>query len=270
MSTRAFLAGLVLGVLVAWAGPALANFVAEGGLNSVSITSSSGLSGDGTSDSPLACTAASASAAGCVSTSAQTFAGNKTVLGAAGQTGTTALFAVGNPDGGQSLLSTMAGGGTLLQTSTDTTPTTAAAWDTRHTVVAGVGGTAGSGLACSYNQTSNISQCMSLSPGVAWRELDFRTSSMNFYVGSGATSALAISSAGVVSAGLGVNINQGTGDALVVGTGYLRMNVSAAGAPTGTDCDAAGELGRLFIDTTNNRFYWCNGTAWQYVNEDVP
>ena len=67
-----------------------------------------------------------------------------------------------------------------------------------------------------------------------------------------------------------VDLSKATGDALTaVGGGYSRFTFNA-GAPTATDCDAAGESGRIAIDTANNRFYFCNGAAWQYVNEDVP
>lgn len=56
-----------------------------------------------------------------------------------------------------------------------------------------------------------------------------------------------------------------TGDAIVaVLGGYARLTFGA-GAPTSTDCDVAGEKGRQYIDTTNTRFYFCNGTAWAYA-----
>jgi len=49
--------------------------------------------------------------------------------------------------------------------------------------------------------------------------------------------------------------------------GYLRLATSAntvsqaAGAPTGTECDASTEIGRLYMDTTNKKLYLCFGTA---------
>lgn len=46
-------------------------------------------------------------------------------------------------------------------------------------------------------------------------------------------------------------------------TGYIAPK-SGAGAPTAGDCDAAGEAGFLYVDTTNTRLYLCNGTAWAY------
>lgn len=49
--------------------------------------------------------------------------------------------------------------------------------------------------------------------------------------------------------------------------GYFQFAKSGAGAPTATDCDQDNERGRLYIDTTNNRFYVCNGATrnWDYA-----
>jgi hypothetical protein len=62
-------------------------------------------------------------------------------------------------------------------------------------------------------------------------------------------------------------ISVASGDALIISGGaYLRNNKSFAGAPTAGDCDEAAELGRTAIDTTNHRFYWCEGTTgWKYA-----
>lgn len=66
-------------------------------------------------------------------------------------------------------------------------------------------------------------------------------------------------------------VDGATADFQIRSTWYLKAQKSFAGAPTGTDCDAAGELGRIAIDTTNHRIYWCEGAAgWYYANEDVP
>ncbi len=48
---------------------------------------------------------------------------------------------------------------------------------------------------------------------------------------------------------------------------YAQFQDNNAGAPPATDCDAAGELGRISIDTTNNRLYVCMGAArgWDYM-----
>jgi hypothetical protein len=58
-----------------------------------------------------------------------------------------------------------------------------------------------------------------------------------------------------------------SGDGFVNASGaYIRNAKTFAGAPTAGDCDAAGETGRTAIDTTNHRFYWCEGTAgWKYA-----
>jgi hypothetical protein len=102
--SHAILLVLVSAVLSHALAPAVAWAQAKLQAAALSITSSSGLSGEGTASSPLACTAATASAAGCVSTSAQTFGGNKTILGAAGQNPNSKLLTVGNPDAGVNLL----------------------------------------------------------------------------------------------------------------------------------------------------------------------
>jgi hypothetical protein len=52
----------------------------------------------------------------------------------------------------------------------------------------------------------------------------------------------------------------------VASTGYAQFEKTFAGAPTGTDCDAAAELGRVTVDTTNGRWYVCTGTGgWKYT-----
>jgi hypothetical protein len=50
-------------------------------------------------------------------------------------------------------------------------------------------------------------------------------------------------------------------------TVYSATGHSAAGAPTAADCDNDAEIGRFSIDTTNERFYVCNGAArgWDYA-----
>jgi hypothetical protein len=49
-------------------------------------------------------------------------------------------------------------------------------------------------------------------------------------------------------------------------TGLQDPITSGDGAPTTGNCDAAGELGLIYIDTTNHRFYWCEGTGgWKYA-----
>lgn len=48
------------------------------------------------------------------------------------------------------------------------------------------------------------------------------------------------------------------------GGSYSRVTKYGAGAPTGTDCDAAGEAGRTYYDTTNHFQYFCEGAAGWY------
>lgn len=49
---------------------------------------------------------------------------------------------------------------------------------------------------------------------------------------------------------------------------YAQFENNGAGAPAGADCNADNKRGRLYIDTTNNRLFICNGAtrAWDYVN----
>lgn len=58
-----------------------------------------------------------------------------------------------------------------------------------------------------------------------------------------------------------------SGDGVSVASGsYARFDKTFAGAPTAGDCDDAAEQGRIAIDTTNHRFYWCQGAAgWKYA-----
>lgn len=48
---------------------------------------------------------------------------------------------------------------------------------------------------------------------------------------------------------------------------YAHFEQNFAGAPTATHCDHANELGRIAIDTTNNRLYICMGATrgWDYA-----
>lgn len=57
----------------------------------------------------------------------------------------------------------------------------------------------------------------------------------------------------------------------VAGGAYVRADKSFAGAPTAADCDAAGEKGRISIDTTGRRFCWCEGAAgWRCATSVAP
>ncbi len=57
-----------------------------------------------------------------------------------------------------------------------------------------------------------------------------------------------------------------SGNLIVTGTITGGLSVSS-GAPPSADCDADNERGKMGIDTTNNRFYVCNGVSrgWDYV-----
>lgn len=65
--------------------------------------------------------------------------------------------------------------------------------------------------------------------------------------------------------GYDIKATRATGDAITAQSGgYTRVTKSGAGAPTGTDCDAAGEAMRTYYDTTNHFHYVCEGAAGWY------
>jgi hypothetical protein len=57
--------------------------------------------------------------------------------------------------------------------------------------------------------------------------------------------------------------SNGTGTAIDSATAgaYSKVIKYASGAPTGTDCDAAGETGRSYCDTSTFICYVCFGTS---------
>ncbi len=63
------------------------------------------------------------------------------------------------------------------------------------------------------------------------------------------------------------DIPSGTSFFVPANSGYLQFTMNNAGAPTPSDCDQDNERGRLYIDTTNNRLYVCNGALrnWDYA-----
>jgi hypothetical protein len=70
----------------------------------------------------------------------------------------------------------------------------------------------------------------------------------------------AISGATTIGGTLGVTGATTLSSTLAV-TDYPRLIKNFAGAPTAADCDAAGEVGRVTYDTTNNRWYVCTSSA---------
>lgn len=82
------------------------------------------------------------------------------------------------------------------------------------------------------------------------------------------TNSITIASGGSTLLSCQANCSQATmPTGAIMGDGtYLQVQTDA-GAPTAGDCDAAGEAGRLSLDTTNNRLYVCNGATrlWDYV-----
>lgn len=62
-------------------------------------------------------------------------------------------------------------------------------------------------------------------------------------------------------------ITSGKGSVKVPDGVYLQAEDNNAGAPDSADCDSDTEIGRLSIDTTNERLYVCNGASrgWDYI-----
>jgi hypothetical protein len=249
----ALLAGLCVGMVwnpvASWAQAKAPSGSGSSGLASVSVTAP--ISGDGTSGSPVTCVSATGSVGGCVTTSAQTIAGAK-----------------------------------LFSTSTQTPIELAGNIDAGTVLVTGnanvVGTLAASGITAT---TGNVE----LGPGGAG--LQNGGSASYFYLRIGGSGAFIVDGTSTFGPGIvpladnyyalgkvgqyrWANIysmttdGAGTTDALTAsGGGYIGKGMAhGAGAPTGTDCDASGELGRQYIDTTNHRFYWCEGTTgWKYA-----
>lgn len=187
--------------------PAIAWAQAKAQSAGLSLTGSSGLSGSGTAVDPLACTAASASSAGCVTTSGQTLAGAKNLS-----------TSIQSPVG----------------------------------ILGGVD--AGVVVSTSLYTSGDLN--------VGDNDIFFGGVTNGSYISAGGTSTLYLGSSGNW---MGL-IDAANGNVEIRSTVYLRSAKTFAGAPTAGDCDAAGELGRITIDTTNHRFYWCEGAAgWKYA-----
>lgn len=268
------------------------------GLASVSVTSSSGLSGAGTTDSPLACTAASASAAGCVDTGAQTLAGAKNfstsvqspaaILGtvdAGTYVATGGLFHSLKTDGTLTIRSDTADGTTsgtvgalTLKCGADIASADLcldvqdSAGNHRLTVTE-----AGAVAMASISNTMGR-VAVNGSPNTSYAVASYGAGTNGAFHGQNSTASSdvltialdGVGTTGAIDADGTYTSLKASGDTIVAVSGAYSRFTFNAGAPTATDCDAAGESGRIAIDTSNNRFYFCNGAAWQYVNEDVP
>ncbi|NBU58525.1 MAG: hypothetical protein EBS23_01860 [Betaproteobacteria bacterium] len=65
---------------------------------------------------------------------------------------------------------------------------------------------------------------------------------------------------------VGIGITSPDSLLAVANTGYAQFLRDSAGAPVAADCDAAAEFGRIVIDSTNDRWYVCEGAAgWKYT-----
>lgn len=246
---------------------------------------SSGLSGGGdlSADRTLNCDAASATSVGCVTTGTQTFAGAKT-FNAAVASGTS--LGVGTntwADSGGAWLSNhsltiasgsglnLSGNGSFSWTdssnpmslrSARTTAIASPAFDVAstgtvsngHSLVDIYKGGDSGGLRIFYSSLGGFSlgQRDNASGG---------SIAANNSVGMSLRWGAAGSEGGMIALdSTGVTLSS------PAGAGYPRLNKSVAGAPTGTDCDAAGELGRVIIDTTNHKWCFCEGAAgWKCV-----
>lgn len=91
------------------------------------------------------------------------------------------------------------------------------------------------------------------SPGKRWRNLWFGGDGViegNLILGANSMPAMT-----------------GTTSLFVPNGKYAQFQNNGAGAPPAVDCDQDVERGRFYIDTTNNRFYVCNGATrnWDYA-----
>lgn len=80
-------------------------------------------------------------------------------------------------------------------------------------------------------------------------------------LGTGASDYLSSDGTNIVTP-TAVQTTLASGDGLISAAGaYPRILKTGAGAPTGTDCDNAGEVGRQYFDTTAGLLYSCNGAS---------
>lgn len=136
------------------------------------------------------------------------------------------------------------------------------------TVVAGNVGI-GTGLSSSYTTTAPPSGGMIVQGNVGIGTL---SPTVALDVAGGIRASGSITGTGTTDFSIS-NSNVGIGttvpDSLltVASSGYMQFKMSGAGSPTAGDCDSDTERGRLYIDTSNNRLYICNGAsrAWDYV-----
>lgn len=51
----------------------------------------------------------------------------------------------------------------------------------------------------------------------------------------------------------------------------IQLSAVNTSAPAGTDCDAAGETGKVYWDSTNDNLYICSGASgWRKVATTAP
>lgn len=86
------------------------------------------------------------------------------------------------------------------------------------------------------------------------------------YRGSGDTMAILAGHASSTAYGLRIQSYNGSSMETAFETvgGWPAVPKVGAGAPAGTACDAAAEVGRVYYDTTNHFQYFCEGAAGWY------
>lgn len=51
----------------------------------------------------------------------------------------------------------------------------------------------------------------------------------------------------------------------------IQISTVNTAAPDSTACDAAGEVGKVYWDSTNDNLYWCSGASgWRKLTTTVP
>lgn len=126
-----------------------------------------------------------------------------------------------------------------------------------------LGTTSSSGLITLGKSTG--SQTISIGSG---NTVTGQTQTINIGAGTPAGTGKAVVTIGNTNAASSIVLRAGTGGIDASGSSYFRIPAGATDVVAG-DCDAAGEAGKVYIDTDLNSgtFYYCNGTAWVVLTD---
>lgn len=124
-----------------------------------------------------------------------------------------------------------------IATASDTTPESTTAWDsTKHVILAGpANSSTGVALAASLNQTSGASSFLALTPGVAWRTMNFMAGDHAWYTGG--TSRLTLNSSGLLTSNNAILIQSSSG------TPQLSLEQTGGGSASASMYFLAGSSG---------------------------